>query len=190
MHETNPFLIFTTRLHAIGVRYMITGSVAATFYGEPRLTNDVDIVAVISGEQAPALGDAFPLSEFYLPPEEVIRVESARALRGHFNIIHHSTGYKADIYLAGQDGLHQWGLGHVRKVEIDGVFITLAPPEYVIVRKLEFFREGNSEKHIKDIRAIIDGVSQGIDHAVIDTFVSERGLSDIWNSAKSRGFFP
>jgi len=28
----------------------------------------------------------------------------------------------------------------------------VAAPEYVIVRKLEFFREGGSEKHLRDIR--------------------------------------
>jgi len=33
--------------------------------------------------------------------------------------------------------------------------ITLAPPEYVIVRKLEYYREGGSEKHLRDIRAML-----------------------------------
>jgi len=37
MPETNPFLVFTRRFEEIGVRYRVTGSVAATVYGEPRL---------------------------------------------------------------------------------------------------------------------------------------------------------
>jgi hypothetical protein len=40
-------LVFTRRLEAQGLRYMVTGSVAAMSYGEPRFTNDVDIVIVL-----------------------------------------------------------------------------------------------------------------------------------------------
>ena len=36
MQEASRFLIFTRRLEALGVRYMIVGSVAAMIYGEPR----------------------------------------------------------------------------------------------------------------------------------------------------------
>ena len=59
MHATNPAIIFTQRFDAIGIRYMITGSVAATLYGEPRLTNDVDIVAVILDAHLAPLANAF-----------------------------------------------------------------------------------------------------------------------------------
>lgn len=185
MRATNPALIFTQRFDAIGIRYMITGSVAATLYGEPRLTNDVDIVAVILDDHLAPLANAFPLDEFYLPPEEVIRVEAARTHRGHFNIIHHATGFKADVYLAGRDALHDWGLQHARQIEIDGIVISIAPPEYVIVRKLEFYREGQSEKHLRDIRAIVDAISFDLDTTLIATTASERGLAEIWNRIKS-----
>jgi len=35
----NLFAVFTDRLEQIGVRYMVTGSVAGMLYGEPRLTH-------------------------------------------------------------------------------------------------------------------------------------------------------
>jgi len=180
MHATNPAIIFTQRFDAVGIRYMVTGSVAATLYGEPRLTNDVDIVAVILDGHLAPLANAFPLDEFYLPPEEVIRVEAARTHRGHFNIIHHATGFKADVYLAGRDVLHDWGLEHTRKIEIDGITVSIAPPEYVIVRKLEFYREGESEKHLRDIRAMVEALSSDLDTSLIATIANERGLDEIW----------
>ncbi|NUM52517.1 MAG: hypothetical protein HUU46_02630 [Candidatus Hydrogenedentes bacterium] len=185
MHATNPFLIFTSRFDAIGVRYMITGSVAATFYGEPRLTNDVDIVADVPDSAVPALADAFPLADFYLPPEEIIRVENVRPQRGHFNIIHHTSGLKADVYLAGKDALAEWGLDHCRRADFGEATVSIAPPEYVIVRKLEFYREGQSEKHLRDIRAIVEAVSPELDVALIEKLARERGLSDIWDSVKT-----
>jgi hypothetical protein len=34
-----------TVLEQLGVRYFITGSTATIFFGEPRFTNDLDVVA-------------------------------------------------------------------------------------------------------------------------------------------------
>jgi len=44
MPEPNLFKIFTVRLNKMGIRYMVTGAVAAIIYGEPRLTHDIDLV--------------------------------------------------------------------------------------------------------------------------------------------------
>jgi hypothetical protein len=41
---------------------------------------------------------AFPLAEFYCPPPEIIQIEIKRPQRGHFNLIHRVTDFKADIY--------------------------------------------------------------------------------------------
>lgn len=102
------------------------------------------------------LPEVFPPAEFYCPPSEEIAVEVAREQRGHFNIIHHETGFKADVYLSGRDPFHAWGLARARRLEVEGQVLVVAPPEYVIVRKLEYYREGGSEKHLRDIRSILD----------------------------------
>ena len=105
------------------------------------MTNDVDLIVFLKREHLPKLEAAFPPEEFYCPPLSVIQVEWAREQRGHFNLIHHQTGFKADIYTSGREALHHWALAHARRIELEGETITLAPPEYVIVRKLQFFRE-------------------------------------------------
>jgi hypothetical protein len=69
----------------------------------------------------------------------VIAVEAAREQRGHFNIIHQQTGFKADFDLSGRDPLHTWGLARARHLEVEGQVLVVAPPEYVIVRKLAAF---------------------------------------------------
>jgi hypothetical protein len=133
------YLVFTEKLDALGIRYMVSGSVAAMFYGEPRLTNDVDIVLWVPAAKVPSLVNAFPLDTFYCPPEEVILDEMNRSKRGHGNIIHHETGFKADLYFVKNDPLHLWGLSHVKIAEFDGDSFKIAPPEYVVIRKLEFY---------------------------------------------------
>src|SRR5262245_38059804 len=116
MHAPDEIALFAQRLGTIGADYMITGATAAILYGQPRLTNDIDVVVALLDEQVPKLISAFPESEFYVPPESVIRVEQSRALRGHFNILHYASGYKADIYLAGNDPLHLWALPLRRRI--------------------------------------------------------------------------
>ena len=95
MPEPNLFLIFVSRLSVSGMRYMITGEVASIFYGEPRLTHDIDLVVELDDAGAQKLVKVFPLEEFYCPPLEILKIEAKRPLRGHFNLIHHGTGWVA-----------------------------------------------------------------------------------------------
>lgn len=180
MPATSRFAIFTRKLNELGIRYMVTGSVAAMAYGEARLTNDVDVVVLLKHEDVPKLIKAFPLEEFYCPPLEVIRSEMARRQRGQFNIIHHETGFKADLYLSGADPLNAWGLGNARRVQFLGEDIFLSPPELVIVRKLEFFREGGSEKHMRDICAMLQVYADKIDRTTLEDLIRERGVQEAW----------
>jgi len=184
MPPPDPFLIFTRKLGELDLPYMVSGSVAAIFYGEPRMTNDVDIIVVLKSEDVPRLEAAFPMAEFYCPPGEVIRIELERSQRGHFNLIHHQTGLKADIYLSGSDPLHAWGLARTRRVSLQGDTLTLAPPEYVIVRKLQFYREGHSEKHLRDVHRMLKSLGGDWDRSTLEPMIQQLGLQAEWVSAR------
>ncbi len=83
-------------LDRLDIPYLVTGSVAAMAYGEPRLTNDIDIVAAIEERHIAGFMEAFPPDEFYVS-EEAIREAIRRRLQ--FNVIHPSSGLKIDIIL-------------------------------------------------------------------------------------------
>ena len=185
MPEANLFLLFTRRLNTLEVTYMVSGSVAVIVYGEPRLTHDVDLIVVLGREHIARLTAAFPPAEFYCPPVEVIAVEAAREQRGHFNIIHHETGFKADVYLSGRDPLHAWGLARAKRLEVEGEPLVVAPPEYVILRKLEYFREGGSEKHLRDIRSILAISPELIQQTELEQQIAGRGLQEIWKQIQA-----
>ena len=164
---------------------MVSGSVAAIVYGEPRLTHDVDVVVFLDRPHIPRLPQLFPPGEFYCPSEEEIAMEAEREQRGHFNIIHLETGFKADMYMAGSDPLHTWGFARARTLDFDGEPIVVAPPEYVIVRKLEFFREGGSEKHLRDIRSILANSPDLIRHDELERQIAALGLHEAWKKAQA-----
>jgi hypothetical protein len=184
MPTPDELSLFVVRLEAIGAPYMVTGATAAILYGQPRVTNDVDVVLSLDDAARVALLRAFPDTEFYVPPESVIRAEQARLQGGHFNLIHHESGYKADIYLAGVDPLHAWALPLRRRLPWgDGLRIAVAPPEYVVLRKLEFYREGRSAKHPADILAICEVT--GVDEAMMNPWLERMGLGAVWQELKA-----
>ena len=170
--------LIADRLNSAGIKWMATGSIAAMSYGEYRVTNDVDVVLVLSERDIEKLVAAFPLAEFYCPPEDVIRTEAAREEHGHFNLIHHETGFKADVYIARKDALTSWALRQRQPVRLEESVIWLAPPEYVIIGKLEFYREGGSEKHLRDIRGML--AVTDVDRALLEKEIAQRGLADVW----------
>jgi hypothetical protein len=183
MPEPDLFLLFVRPLNRAGIRYVVTGSVAAIFYGEPRLTHDVDFVVFLRDTDIEALPRLFPPADFYLPPAETIFAEAQREQRGHFNIIHIETGFKADLYLTGRDELNAWAFKLRRPAQLEGETVVLAPAEYVIVRKLEYYREGGSEKHLRDIRSMLSVSGDQLDRSALSEWIHRRGLQTEWRLA-------
>jgi hypothetical protein len=179
---TGPLAPFLAPLEALALPYCITGSVAASVYGEPRLTADIDVVLLLKLADIVALLAVFPPSEYYVPPVETMRLELIRDGRGHFNLIHHATQFKADIYLAARDPLHRWALQHRRRIDLDEGGTWIAPPEYVILRKLEFLREGAQDKHVRDIRFML--AATDIDHAFLLHEVARLGVQAQWRQCQ------
>jgi len=184
MPAPDELSLFARRLEEIGAPYMVTGATAAILYGQPRVTNDLDVVLSLNDPARAALLRVFAETEFYVPPESVIRAEQARSHRGHFNLIHHETGYKADIYLVGTDVLHAWAMPLRRRLSWgDGLEIAVAPPEYVVLRKLEYYREGRSSKHPADIRAIRE--ITGVDEKALAPWLERMDLTELWQELSS-----
>ncbi len=185
MPEPELCLLFVRPLNQLGVRYLISGSIAAILYGEPRLTHDVDFVVFLRDTDICRLPEVFPSPAFYVPPPEAIAMEVARAQKGHFNLIHTDTGFKADFYTEGRDELHGWAFRNARKLAYRGEPVVVAPPEYVIVRKLEYYREGGSEKHLRDIRSMLAVSGDQFDGPALQDWIRKRNLGAEWRSVSS-----
>ena len=184
MPEPKLYQIFVGNFNRLAIRYMVTGATASIVYGEPRLTNDIDVVMELTPTEVEPFAKLFPLEQFYCPPSEVILVEISRSQRGHFNLIHHETGYKADIYTLGRDKLNHWGLDNRKLIKIEGDELWLAPVEYVILRKLEYYREGQSEKHLRDIAGILSISPDQIDFNELNEKIKQQLLGKVWTAAK------
>lgn len=178
MPAPSPLAPFLEPLEQLGLPYCITGSVAASVYGEPRLTADIDVVLLLGVSDLATLRAAFPEAAYYVPPEETLLLELARDTRGMFNLIHHASQFKADIYLAARDPMHAWALKERRRIALGEGGAWIAPPEYVILRKLEYLREGGQDKHVRDIRFVL--AASTVDRGFIESHVARLGLQAQW----------
>lgn len=165
------------RLDKVGIPYFLVGSLATMYYGRPRFTQDVDLVVRIKAKQVQTFEGLFPIEEYYCPPREVIHDEVIR--RGSFNIISQDSGVKIDIVLDKETDFYASEFSRRKKIEIaPGVEVFLASPEDLILKKLDFYREGESEKHLNDIRDIMVNVQ--IDEAYMSEWTQRLGLTKEW----------
>lgn len=168
----------------IQIPYLVTGSVASMLYGEPRLTNDIDVVADIRPEHIHDLIAAFPESEYYID-EEMIREAIAR--RGQFNIIHPASGLKVDVILRRDTPFDASRFARIRRLRpAEQYEANFAAPEDVILKKLEFYRAGGSEKHLRDIAGMIQISDAEIDRDYIADWAGRLGVIDIWRGILDR----
>jgi hypothetical protein len=178
MPAPNPYGAILRPLIRSGLPYCVVGSVAVFIYGKPRFTNDIDLVVELSVPDLRKIREAYPGEEYYVPPLETLIDEATREKRGEFNIIHHATGFKGDFFIVRHDPLHTWAMRHRREEDLDGESVWVAPPEYVILRKLEFYREGRSHKHVEDIRGLLECIE--VDRRFIDVNLDRMGLHAEW----------
>ncbi|MCC6246021.1 MAG: hypothetical protein IT353_24520 [Gemmatimonadaceae bacterium] len=177
--------LFIAPLNRARIDYMVTGGLAAIVYGHPRLTLDVDLVIRLGEMDAVPFASLWSPHEFYCPPVEVIQEEQARASHGHFNVIHHDSAMRADVYLAGNEPLQEWALASCVEREIQRERVRFAPIEYVIVYKLRYALMGGSDRHLRDIARMIEVNAKDIDYSVLTKWIAHFGFSELWMRAQS-----
>ena len=171
-------------LDRLDISYLVTGSVAAMIYGEPRLTNDIDIVAAIEERHVAGLLAAFPPEEFYIS-EELIREAIRRRLQ--FNIIHPSSGLKVDIIVRKDTPFDQSRFSRIRRIRpAESYIASFAAPEDIIIMKMRYYLEGGSEKHLRDIAGILKVSRDEVDVTYIADWSCRLGLTDVWEMILKR----
>jgi hypothetical protein len=168
----------------LGIPYLVTGSVASMAYGEPRLTNDIDVVAGLGDEHVPGLLEAFPADAFYLSPEAI---QEAIRRQGQFNIIHPASGLKVDVIIRKETPFDRSRFARARVIRpAESYEAAFASAEDVIIKKMEYYREGGSDKHLRDITGILKVSAQEIDEGYIAEWAERLGLRPIWDMIKRR----
>ncbi len=151
---SNFFAVVIQRLEQLQIPYMVAGGFAAIFYGEPRLTIDIDIVADLKIVHLKLLLEAFPFPDYYLS-EEAMRDSIGR--RFPFNIIQTATAAKVDLIPLPDDVFSRMAFSRRQRMVFNqaGSTAYFISAEDIVLAKLFAFEQTGSDKHLRDVKGVL-----------------------------------
>jgi hypothetical protein len=170
-----------TLLVRIGIPHMVVGSFASMIHGEPRTTQDLDIVIDPTADQLEQLLRALPTERYYVDPDVA---RDARKRRSMFNVIDITTGWKLDLIIRKPRPFSVEELHRRIKATIRGVPVEAATAEDTIVAKLEWSKAGSSDRQLEDVAGILRVRGPQLDLPYIERWVDELELREQWDRAR------
>ena len=164
------------RLERAAVPYMVTGSLASSYHGEPRATRDADIVI---DPTAPALGllvDDLLAGGYYV--DRGAAFDAFRA-RTQFNAIG-ADALKVDFIVRKARPFSIEEFGRRQQADLLGTAGYIATAEDLVIAKLEWAAATDSERQRRDAVAIVR-ITDDLDEPYIDRWVTRLGLAVEWN---------
>jgi hypothetical protein len=186
MSPADAFDLVRLALERAEVRYAVGGSWASTAFGEPRFTNDVDILAEFTQENLHGFLCNLP-ETFYVDADEAL---SAIRRGRPFNAIHMPTVLKFDFFPAGAFPLGPEELDRAVSLEDTGLskeptrFVT---PEDILLAKLYWFKSGGevSEVQWRDLKSVVRGCANTLDRKYLEQSAAKLGVRDLLDRALS-----
>jgi hypothetical protein len=171
-------------LEAAGIDYLIGGAIAEWAWGEPRATQDLDLVVKIPIKSVNKLSKELKKRDMLIPAEIILDAILEDRADIPINAIHMHSGLKADLYPVREgDELRQSAFQRREQVDygppIGKVYIH--SPEDLILYKLIYFGLSQQTKHSRDIAAILKSKKNELDMNYIEQWVARLGLSSLWN---------
>lgn len=166
------------RLDGAGIAYMLTGSLAMSFYARPRMTRDIDLVVALEVVQVPQLIAA--LGADYHADGDAI----GAAMRGArpWNIIHLPSVVKIDLIPRKNTSYRHAEFERRRRVDLAGLPLWIVSVEDLIISKLEWSRESRSEQQRRDVKLLLESP---LDRAYLDEWAARLGLDGLMKEAEN-----
>jgi len=175
-------------LKASGVEYMLGGALAEWAWGEPRATQDVDVVINLPIRSIGRFSRELEKRDMLVPEDVILDTLTEDRADIPLNAVHIHSGLKADLYLVREgDALRQSAFQ--RRILVDygppigKVYVH--SPEDLIIYKLLYFSISGQSKHARDIAAMMKANTDRIDLEYIEKWVDHLGLASVWTEMKS-----
>jgi len=152
--------LVSDRLSARGHPFMLTGSFALAYYATPRMTRDLDFVVALDERDVDRLVAAFR-PDFYIDADAARAAVSSERM---FNLMHLESGVKVDFIIRKSSEFRQVEFARRHPVAIAGIQTWIVSCEDLILSKLVWARESNSEMQRRDIRQLLIAAAVDLDY--------------------------
>jgi hypothetical protein len=164
------------RLEGGGIAYMLTGSVALSYYAEPRMTRDVDLVVELADRDPKAIVALFA-PDYYVSEDDVGHAIAARAM---FNVLHLAKVVKLDFIVRKDTAYRLREFERRRRVALPGFEAWIVSREDLILSKLAWAKESGSELQMRDVRALL---AAEVDEAYLRDCAADLSVSALLTTA-------
>jgi hypothetical protein len=175
------FVRLVTALDSAGVPYMLVGSFASSAHGIPRATKDIDIVIAPTSEQLAHLIEHFPATNYHAVLEEATFAFEHRSM---FNVMDYETGWRVDFIVQKESEFAASEFRRRRQIDLAGATLYVASPEDVLIAKLDWAKQGGSDRQLEDAAAIISTQGEDLDAQYVEQWVDTLGLHAQWRAAR------
>ena len=170
-------------LEASKVEYLIGGAVAEWAWGEPRATQDLDIVINLPIKTVSRLSKELEKRNMLVPADIILDTMMEDRADIPLNAIHIYSGLKADLYLMREGDVLRTSAFQRRLLvdygpPIGEVYVH--SPEDLILYKLMYLGLSGQPKHARDISAILRSKKGQLDFGYIEEWVDQLGLGSVW----------
>jgi hypothetical protein len=159
-----------TALNERKISYMLSGSLAMSAYTIPRMTRDIDIVIDLDIHAIESFLNIFSQNFYIHRPS----IEEEIKRKGMFNVIDHRSGYKIDFVVKKNSPYREEEFERKRRSEVFGFETWLVSAEDLILSKLIWIQELQSEKQIEDIKNLLE--NNTLDLSYIKKWIKELNL--------------
>ena len=174
------FAATIAQLERAGVAYMVTGSVASSYHGEPRATRDIDVVFDPDRPGLTRLIAELQAAGMHVDPQAA---NSALNDRTQFNAIDGTSGWKVDFLIRKDRPFSREEFSRRARASLLGTPVWIASAEDTIVAKVEWANAIGSDRQLRDVAAMLDISGASLDLAYIDRWVGGLGLRESWSRA-------
>lgn len=161
-------------LEALGIPYMIVGSLASNFHGIPRSTRDADFVVALEQGTLERLARALP---------DDLTLEAQGAFEGvtgttRYLIVLAGSPFVCELFVLSSDPHDQEKFQRRLRVSVLGKAASIASAEDMVVTKLRWAQEAQRSKDLEDIRNILAVRGSDLDWGYLQRWSTEHGT---WN---------
>ncbi len=174
----HPLAVIVEELDRFGIPHMLAGSFASTYHGDPRTTNDIDVVIDPSRDALDALVRGLEPAHFYVNAEAA---RSAFEQRGQFHVVLLDSSWKVHLILRKDRRCSRSEFERREPDEIAGVSLFVATAEDTIVARLESARAGESERQLRDVVGIVAASGGCLNRAYLERWIGELHLEPLWD---------
>ena len=139
------------RLESAGIDFMLNGLVAMSYYAQPRMTRDIDLVAALGETDVKTFVHLFE-SDYYLDRQAVSRAVTHRSV---FNLIHTDSVIKVDFIVLKADAYRQEEFARRQRITLGDFQTWIVSREDLILSKLYWARSSRSELQLRDVRNLL-----------------------------------